>query len=248
MAEAMQGMMRTKAIWRLPYGREMLLGLLLVVQMLYWWQVKGIRPELEVVPPPPTPTMVAVDAMGDGEWYFRTRALYLQNFGDTFGRFTPLKKYDYADLAAWWYALDGQDARSDVVAALASYYFSQTQQIQDLRYNIRYLEQHADRDPLHKWWWYANAVYLANHKLRDKPLALRLAYKLAMVQGEDLPQWTRQMPAFIHEQMGEREAAYALISAILQEAEELQPHELNFIRYFLDERMAELGIDVPDAE
>lgn len=217
--------------------------LLIAAQCAYWWQVQGIRPALEIVPPIPNAAQIAAESLGDDEWFFRINALKLQNFGDSFGRFTPLKHYDYRLLSDWWHLLDEFNPRSNIIPTLAGHYFSQSQHTYDNYHIVHYLQQHARRDPIVKWWWYVDAIYLANMKLKDKLWALQNAYELALVQDASLPNWTNKMPAFIHEQMGERAAAMQIIEAILQDKDKLKPEEIRFIRYFMDERMMELSLE-----
>lgn len=210
--------------------------LLLGAQCFVWFTLKPHRPNMAIVPPLPTKNAVKALSLGDSQLYFRILAFRLQNAGDTFGRNTPLKDYDYALLERWFLLLDGLDAKSNFVPALAGYYFAQSQNVEDVRYVVRYLEQHYDRDPQTKWWWLSQAMYLANHRLKDKPLALRLATKLSQTPAE-VPIWARQMPAFIYEQMGEREAAYRFIRQILDHADDLSPHDIQFMEYFIRDRL-----------
>lgn len=218
-------------------GLLVFFSLLLVLQIALWFQLRPLRPNLAVVPPLPTERMVKALSFGDTQLYFRLVAFRLQNAGDTFGRNTPLKNYNYADLERWFLLLDNLDARSQFVPSLAGYYFSQSQEAKrDVPYIIRYLEQHYDRDPQAKWWWLNHAIYLANYRLKDKDLALRLAYKLG-TSPANVPLWARQMPAFIHEQRGEKEQAYAIIQNILKTQHDLSDDELRFMNIFLKDRL-----------
>lgn len=219
--------------------------LTLAAQVVFWQFTHHIRPDMSIVPPVPGAAEVKALAFGDEQFYFRRLAFEIQNSGDTFGRFTALKEYDYSKLYLWFKLLDTLDPVSNFIPALASYYYSQTQHTPDVRYIVNYLEQHADYDPPKKWWWMAQAVYIANQKLKDKRLALRLAYKLAAIPG-DLPIWARQMPAFIHADLGEREAALAIILAISQSAKDLTPGEINFMNYFIKERLGYLEKSIPN--
>ncbi|MCC7259620.1 MAG: hypothetical protein IT567_01145 [Alphaproteobacteria bacterium] len=206
--------------------------LFLLLQISFGIAVYDRHPTLDIVPPVPGKTAVQALAFGDEEAYFRVLGLELQNYGDTFGRFTALKHYDYKTLAGWLSLLDTLDNRSNLLPALASYYYSQTQNVQDVRYMVDYLAARFEQDPAQNWWWMGQAVYLANHTLKDKTLALDLAYRLAKTPG-DVPMWTRQMPAFILEEMGEKEAAMAIIVNILDSYKDLSDGERNFMHYFL---------------
>lgn len=209
----------------------------LLLQVLLWTQVKSIKPEMAVLPELQTELAVKASALGDEQFYFRTLAFQLQNAGDTFGRVTPLKDYNYSLLRNWFSLLDTLDSKSNFAPALASYYYSNTQYTPDVRYIVDYLEEHADKDPENKWWWYAQAIYNAKFKLEDDNLALGIAYKLAKVKNPDIPLWAKQMAAFILEDLGEKEQAKIIICDIIENVEDIPDGELNFMFYFIRERL-----------
>ena len=212
--------------------------LVLLIQIVFWSKTSHIKPDMIIVPEPPKTVVAKLLSLGDTQFYFRYLTFRLQTAGDSWGRFTALKDYNYKKLADWFYLLDEFDAKSNFVPSIASYYYSQTQNPQDTIYIVEYLEQHALRDIRKKWWWLAQAVYIANHKLEDKRLALRLAYELKNAPLDiAMPLWARQMPAFIHEKLGEYAAAKEIIADILQNNEQFTEGELNFMEHFLSERL-----------
>lgn len=222
---------------RVTYKSDLALYFIVAAQIFFWTFSKEYRPDLAIVPPVPSKEAVKAISLGDEQFYFRTLAFELQNAGDTFGRFTALREYNYPKLYQWFTMLDTLDNKSHFVPSLAGYYFSQTQNTPDVIYVINYLREHAERDMYHKWWWMAQAVYLANHKLKDKEMALQLAYKLAATPRDDIPLWVKQMPAFILEKMGEEQQALIIIQDILKNAENIDPGELNFMIYFIKDRL-----------
>jgi hypothetical protein len=228
------------------YGSDILLYLFLLAQLGVWNITRHYPPNMAIVPDVPSEMSVKAFSLGDGQFYFRLLAYQLQNAGDSFGRFTPLKDYNYHQLYYWFVLLDSLDHRSNFVPSIASYYFSQTQRTEDVRYVVDYLDQHASKDLYHKWWWMAQAVYLANHKLKDKDLALKLANKLAKTPRDDIPLWTKQMPAFIHEQRGELDEALVIIEDIAKNADHMDEGELNFMRYFVQERLGKVIEQYPE--
>jgi hypothetical protein len=213
-----------------------LLFLILLLQICFWYKTHQIKPDMYIVPEVPGELAIKASSLGDEELYFRILALQIQNSGDTFGRFSPLKLYDYKKLSAWFYLLDKLDDKSNFVPSIASYYYSQTQHVPDVKYVVDYLEFHSTKDLENKWWWLSQAVYLANFKLKDNPLALKLAYKLSKSPGK-LPMWARQMPAFIHEKLGEKEQAYVIIKNIIDSHESFSQEEINFMEYFIKDRL-----------
>jgi tetratricopeptide (TPR) repeat protein len=204
-----------------------------------WAGTRALKPDLGIVPEVPTDRTVKALSLGDDQFYFRTHAFQIQNAGDTFGRSTALKDYDYSKLYQWWMILDSLDDVSDFVPPLVSYYFSASQNpARDVPYVVKYLEQHADRHPDQKWWWYSQAVYHAKFKLKDLDTAQRIAHKMANISKEvDAPMWVRQMEAFILEEKGEYNGACDIIINIIDNYKDIKPGELKFMMYFINERI-----------
>lgn len=208
------------------------------LQCGFWSSTRDKLPELGIVPDVPGETAVKALSFGDEEFYFRMLALDLQNAGDTFGRFTELYKYDMKKLYAWFTLLDTLDRESSYLPFLASYYFAQTQHVEDARYMVNYLYEHSRDRPEKKYWWLAQAAYIAEHKLKDKDLALKVAKPLE--QAQNAPFWARQLPAFVHERRGEMDDAYAIMEHIKNNSKDIPPGELNFMNYFVKERLHKL--------
>ncbi len=217
---------------------KLALIIVLVAQIIFWNKTNHIKPDMIIVPDVPKETTVKLLSLGDSQFYFRQLAFKIQNAGDSWGRFTALKDYNYKDLQGWFFLLDSLDPISNFVPSIASYYFSQTQRPEDTIYIIEYLREHYKHDPTKKWWWLTQATHIASHKLKNKELALEIAYELASTPlSVNMPLWARQMPAFIHEQLGETEAAVQIIADILENVDNFTPGELNFMEYFLRERL-----------
>lgn len=206
-------------------------------QLVFWNSSRNTFPDMAIVPDVPGREVVKALSLGDEQFYFRVLALEIQNAGDTYGRFTPLKNYDYDKLSQWFFLLDTLDPRSDYIPSLATYYYAQTQNVPDVRYIVDYLYEHGKRDVTHKWWWLLQGMYLANHKLEDKDLALKVG--TPMIDAEGIPLWARQFPAFIYEQKGEREQALYVMEHVLESAgkDKLTREEFNFMKYFIEERI-----------
>lgn len=214
-------------------------GLLLLVacQLWFWAATRDIRPDIGIVPDVPTRAATSALSLGDEEFYFRWLTLNLQNAGDTYGRFTPLKDYDFDKLHQWFLLLDTLDHRSNMVPSMAAYYFSQTQHIPDVRYVVDYLYTHAMRDVAHKWWWLLQAMYLSQHKLNDMDLTLRMAKPLI---HKDVPVWAQQMVAVVHETRGEMEDALRIMETIRDNATDIPLTDLRYMDYFVKERLNKL--------
>jgi len=208
-----------------------------------WEGTRSEKPDLSIVPKAPTVFAVKALTFGDDQFYFRKTAFDIQNAGDTFGRTTSLQDYDYSELYKWWMILDGLDPVSNFVPPLVSYYFGSSQKPErDLPYVIDYLEQHADRNPARKWWWYSQAIYHSKHKLKDLDRSLLLAEKLADIPADaGAPLWVRQMPAFILEARGDLNEACEIIVNIIRDNKNIKPGEMNFMMYFIKERISAMA-------
>lgn len=216
-------------------------------QIFFWRATENIKPRFDIVPPVPNPYLISTLSLGDKEFLFRILATRLQNSGDVFAGFVSLKNYDYSRIYQWMTMLDGLNSKSNFVPALASYYYSQTTKTEDTRYVIDYLEKHSEKNIDANWWWLFQSIYIAKNNLRDINRALELAYKLSQNNNPSAPLWTKQMPAFILEERGQKGdgcLAFSTIAKLIKESEsgvrQIKPEEMNFMRHFISERLAKL--------
>lgn len=212
-------------------------------QIFFWKQTERIRGEFEIIPPAPNQYLVSALSLGDKEFLFRVMAMRFQNSGDIFAGFVALKDYDYARIYQWMKALDTLNSKSRMIPSLAAYYYSQTQNKDDLHYIINYLEEHSLQNIDYNWWWLFQAIYISK-SIGDFDRALEISYKLAENNAKDAPIWTKQMPAFISEEMGEGCVAFSVISKLIAESEsgqrQFSSDEMNFMRFFINERLRRL--------
>ena len=186
-------------------------------------------------------------SLGDTEFSYRFLAITLQNLGDVGRDVTPLKSYNYETLGKWFFLLNDLDPASDHVPMLAAYYFGGTHVPKDAAVVAKYLSVIGQIPVGEKWRWLAQAAYLAQHRMNNLDLALELAYKLAKMNrdGVDMPQWARQMPAFILKYRGDREASRKLMENMLVTDRTVHPQEVNFMKSYLIEQ---LGVDPKEVD
>lgn len=213
------------------------LALMLCCQLIYWYKTSDITPEMGIVPNVPGKNAIEATTFGDNQFYFRILAFNLQNAGDTFGRSTALRYYDFNKLYHWFNLLDKLDAKSNMIPAMACYYFSQTQNKPDVRYVVDYLYNHSMRDISKKWWWLMQSIYLSMHKLEDKDLALKVSSPLV---NKDVPAWAQQMAAVVREKRGEMEDALRIMETIRDNAKDIKDADLKYMTYFVKERLKKL--------
>jgi hypothetical protein len=204
-----------------------------------WIGTLNQKPNLKVIPPIESEQVGRLLSFGDSYFYHRYKSFVLQNAGDEYGRVTPLKNYDYSLLYKWFTHLDKFNWQSNYLPSLASYYFSGSQEPKrDLPFIISYLRAHSEKDLLKKWWWQGQAFSFAKHRLKDSKLALEIAKPLSQLpEREDIPMWVYQLSAFALEDLGEDQQACQTILSIIQNFKKLSKEEINYIYYFLEERM-----------
>ncbi len=218
--------------------------LCLILQICFWFKSEQFKPDVYIVPPLPSQQSAIALSFGDPQFYFRVAVLKLENAGDTFGRFTALKNYDYSNLYNWFKLLDTLDNQSKYIPTLAANYYSQTQNIGDTAYLVKYLDEYASGNIDENWWWMFQAFIIAHGTLKDDQLALKLAYKLSENKNVNAPIWTKQLPAFIESKIGDDCSAFLVINKILQDNEsgdkKISPEEMDFMRHFIKQRLESL--------
>lgn len=237
----MQGMKQSKR------RNNLLLVLALSLNLCFWAGSSDIYAKWSGVPPAPTRNGAIMMGLGDPEFSFRLGALTLQNLGDSGGRVTPIRDYDYKGLGAWFWLLHSLDPASDHVPMLASYYFGGTRVPADVEVVVDYLS-HIGQNPAGvKWRWLVHAAFLARHRLHDTDRALDIAYALSKMQLVDdvMPLWARQMPAFLLAEKGDRQAARDITEALIISSHAFDPNEVNFMMAYLEEQ---LGVSRTEVE
>jgi hypothetical protein len=225
---------------------KLALGLILGLNLLFWFGSRDVYSRWEGVPPVPSKLGAIMMTLGDPEFSYRFLAITLQNLGDVGRDVTPLRDYNYKRLGQWFFLLQELDPVSDHVPMVAAYYFGATKVPKDVAVVVNYLSL-AGQIPLgEKWRWLAQAAFLAQHRMYDTPLALKLAYQLAKLPNRDtMPQWARQMPAFVLSNSGDKEAAKKLLENMLVTEKTAHLQELNFMKAYLVEQ---LGADPAEVE
>ncbi len=215
-----------------------------VCQIFFWKKNENLKPSFDLVPPAPNQYLVSTLSLGDKEFLFRILGSRLQNSGDVFAGFVALKNYDYSRIYAWMKVLDTLNKNSNFTPALASYYYSQTQKKEDTRYIVDYLDEHSSKDIDANWWWIFQSIYIAKNNLGNQARALELAQKLAKNNAKNAPLWTKELPAFLLEESGESCLAFEVIEKLIKESEngqrQISANEMNFMRHFINERLAKL--------
>lgn len=225
---------------------NLFLALALALNVAFWYGAHETFAHWGGVPPVPTKNGARIMTLGDEQFSYRFGAMTLQNLGNSGGRVTAVKDYDYQKLGNWFWLLHDLDPASNHVPMLAAYYFGATQKPEDIAVVVKYLGAVGQNPVANKWRWLAQAIFLARHRMDDLPLALDMAYALSRMEpvGDTLPGWARQMPAFVLAEQGEKQSARKLMEEILMTSTRLHPNEVNFMRDYLVDELGVPAVEV----
>ena len=213
----------------------------LALNVLTWLSVRTTQARWINVPPVPSASGASGFAVGDMQFAYRIISIMLQNMGDSGGRTTSLKDYDYEALQGWFFLADQLDPHSGFMPFLASLYFGSVPDPEKLESVIEYLRVIGSRPEGQNWRWLAHAVFLARFHMKDLDKAYELAEELAAIDNENMPVWTRQTPVFVLTARGDKEMAYDLMLEILKSsADNVHPNEVNEMRLFICTRLLDL--------
>lgn len=201
----------------------------LFLQIAVWAYARDMQARWANVPPVPSSLGAALAGLGDSQFAYRALGVMIQNLGDTGGRSTRFDDYDYKALAGWFDVMDGLDAKSDFIPFLAAYYFGAVEAPDKAAFIADYLARQGALPGDQKWRWLARASFIARFGEKNPDKALEYAKQLAALHPKtELPFWARQMPVFILEDRGQKEAALAMILETLKsEQATLPPQEIN---------------------
>jgi hypothetical protein len=203
----------------------------LAANVIFWFSLRDMQAKWGNVPPAPKEHFAAFYGLGDEAFAYRINGLMLQNMGDTGGRVTALKDYDYDTLTDWFYLQDKLDPVSDYIPFLASFYFSGTQDPEKFRPVLSYLEMVGVRTEGIKWKWLVQGVFFARHKLKDLNRALELANVLAKAENPDIPHMFRNLPALVLNEKGDSREAYGLlVSTLKANLDKMSSEDINATR------------------
>lgn len=214
--------------------------LALCANISLWFQVRDVQQRWANVPPAPSVISASLGGLGDTQFSYRTYGVTIQNMGDTGGRTTNLKEYDYDNLVDWFRLEDTLDPRSHFIPYLAAYYFGVIDAPEKVAPLVDYLEEVGLREGPQNWRWLGRAAFLARFNEQNDDKALKIAQEMADLenQGVKLPMWARQMPVFILQAKGEKRAAQAIVEETLKSSvDELDPTEVNFLIDYLCNRL-----------
>lgn len=212
----------------LPVLLVLALGLALQIGLHYRSAAPTAR--ADALPFAPSTGSLRIISLGDDIALSKLLNLWLQMHDNQPGISIPFKALDYARVKSWLQASLDLDPRGHypLLAAVRLY-----GQVSDPAKQQEMLEFTYDKfleDPDNRWPWLAHAVVIARHRLKNFELALKYAKALAdKASGPQVPHWAQQMSIFLLQDMGETEAARALIGGLLTSGRITDPHEFRFL-------------------
>lgn len=221
---------------------EIGMALVLLLNGLLWFSMRDVQALWANVPPAPSVFASSGGTLGDTSFAYRSNGIMLQNLGEWDGAGRYLDDYNYAHLQDWLFLQHDLDPHSNHAPSLAAMYFGAANKAENLEYLVNYLYEAGNTPEGEKWRWLAQAIYFLRFKVGDHERAYKYALDLAALAAEkpDMPAWTRQMPAFIKNNMGEKQAAYEIMTRILEyEADHLDPAEAYHTAEYICTRILE---------
>lgn len=190
------------------------------------WQGRLLRPDLSIIDPAPDALTRKALSFGDDQFLYRAWLLDLQSAGDTGGRSTPMRDYNYDYVLSWLEALQALDPLAQGHLQLAAHYFALTPRSDDVRKMIDFIERDAARMPREKVSWLVQAAIMAERQLHDLNYALGLSRRIVTFDIPDLPVVIRLMPIIFLEKLGRVPEARAELEALAAaKGETLTPQE-----------------------
>ena len=188
------------------------------------------------LPAPPGIDALRLWAMGDPIVLSKLLMLWLQAHDNQPGVSIPFRNLDYARVAAWLERILALDPRGQYPLLAASRVYAAVHDDEKKRFILDFVYRKFFEDPDRRWPWLAHAAIVAKHRFEDLPLALAYAQAVSdHATGPDVPNWARDMPVIILEEMGELEAATVMAGYLLESGRVQAEHEKRFLLEKLEE-------------
>lgn len=189
----------------------------------------------EALPPAPSAEVLQLISLGDSLALARVLDLWLQVFDNQPGISIPFRKLDYAGVRSWLQASLDLDSLSHYPLLAATRLYAEVPDPPRQRQMLDFIYTKFLEAPNERWPWLAHATLIAQHRLHDRPLALKYARALAdKATASRVPHWAQQMEIFMLEDMGETEAAEILIGGLLDSGQINDPNEFRFLTQRLE--------------
>ncbi len=190
---------------------------------------------IKKLPEPPSQIESQLFGLGDSIMISKIFMLWLQAFDNQPGVSIPFKNLDYRRVINWLERILGLDPRAHYPLLAAGRIYGVVEDEGRKRLMLAFIYEQFAKDPNQRWPSMMHAIYVAKHRLKDYPLALKYAHAVAQqVTVNNIPSWVKQMEIYVLEDMGEIESAKILIGGLLESGAITDLHELRFLQDRLD--------------
>jgi len=225
-----------RPVTSVPWGITLVLLLALGAQIGWHLRLPAPIATARDLPVPPPVWVLRALSLGEEPAFARLLMLWLQAFDHQPGISIPFRNLDYDRVAGWLERILVLDPRSRYPLLSAVRIYAEVPDPGRRRKMIDLVERQFLLAPDDRWQWLAHAVFIAKHRLRDLPLALRLARELReYTHADNVPGWARQMELFVLEAMGDLQGAQVLLGGLIESGQVTDPAEIRF----LEQRLAE---------
>ena len=185
---------------------------------------------IKALPEPPSQIESQLIGLGDSIATSKIFMLWLQAFDNQPGVSVPFKNLDYYRVINWLERILALDPKGQYPLLAAGRIYGVVDDEEKKRQMLAFISEQFSKDPNRRWPSMVHAIYVAKHRLKDYPLALKFAHAVArQVTANDIPPWVKQMEIYVLEDMGEIESAKILIGGLLESGAITDAHEIQFL-------------------
>lgn len=197
-------------------GTALLLGMLAVQWQFGAAHQSATRLQYQAAPAPHAAAF-EVAMLGERQAAATAAVLYAQSFDAQGGQLVALRDLDTASIADWLKLAGALNPASQYPTFLASRFYAGFAPPEQARALLRWIQTQYQRAPQTNWPSLAQAVHVAQYRLRDAALARDLARTLRLTDSTvQLPEWAREMEAFMLRDSDELSDARALLGALIE--------------------------------
>jgi len=188
------------------------------------------------LPPAPSIDALRLSSLGDPVVMAKLLMLWLQAHDNQPGVSIPFRNLDYQRVADWLERILELDPLGQYPLLAASRVYAAVQDEEKKRFILDFVYRKFFEDPNRRWPWLAHAAIVAKHRFEDLPLALKYAKAVSEhATGPGVPNWARDMPVVILEEMDELEAATVMAGYLLSSGRVTAEHEKRYLMEKLEE-------------
>jgi hypothetical protein len=227
---------RARSVSFVPLPVLVLLAAGLTAQVLWHGTRAPPTATASDLPAPPSIDALRLSSLGDPIVTAKLLMLWLQAHDNQPGVSIPFRNLDYVRVADWLERILELDPLGQYPLLAASRVYGSVQDDEKKRFILDFVYRKFFQDPNRRWPWLAHAAIVAKHRFEDLPLALEYAKAISeRATGPAVPNWARDMPVVILEEMDELEAATVMAGYLLSSGRVTAAHERRYLMEKLEE-------------